>query len=486
MDPQPAAQVFQVRFSAPSVLARLVPQPKQHWKLSGSGEISIEDDQVVLRGQKSREVPIPRADILNVVQEGSVVQCQVNFADRFTVLKVWAADEESAAKLVQALPTRRTAQFDQKVQENSSFNQDLAGLGTRALVTPALLVLNCVVFACTVYAGAGFFDANGALLVQWGTNYGPRTLDGQWWRLFTAMFLHFGVLHLALNMWALWSIGRLTERLYGSAYFIVLYLFSGLCGSFASLYVHPALNSAGASGAIFGVLGGLFAFMVNPKTRIPASIAATHRNSAIVFIAYNLFNGFSHAGIDNAAHLGGLAGGIAMGWLLARPVKFEARQSPMPRLALAMLAGIVVLGVLAWPLVHTSPTVAAERSFRHQFQLSADDEEQANAALLALNGLLSSHKITQTEWGSRIATQIVPRWQAAEDRLSQVALPPGARLAPLHDLSVAYFDQKRMALQLLSEAARDNDGQKVMQATRLSAQSKAKLAQIQTLWRQAD
>jgi rhomboid protease GluP len=83
--------------------------------------------------------------------------------------------------------------------------------------------------------------------------------------------------------------GQLTEKLYGSAYFLVSYFFAGLCGSLSSLYWHPNLNSAGASGAIFGVLGGLIAFMVNPKTRIPASIAAVHRKSAVVFIFYNLF-----------------------------------------------------------------------------------------------------------------------------------------------------------------------------------------------------
>ena len=113
----------------------------------------------------------------------------------------------------------------------------------------------------------------------------------------------------------------------------MLYLFAGLSGSLTSLYWHPNLNSAGASGAIFGVLGGLFAFMVNPKTRIPASVAAVHRKSAVVFILYNLFNGFAHAGIDNAAHIGGLVAGFAMGWMLARPVEIEARQDPLPRLA---------------------------------------------------------------------------------------------------------------------------------------------------------
>jgi rhomboid protease GluP len=177
-------------------------------------------------------------------------------------------------------------------------------------------------------------------------------LKGEWWRLFTAMFLHFGLIHLAFNMWVLWSLGQLTERLFGSAYFLVLYLFSGLCGSLGSLYWHPDVNSAGASGAIFGVMGGLFALMVKPATRIPPSIAVAQRNSALIFIAYNLFNGL-RPGIDNAAHIGGLLGGFAMGWALARPVDVEARQDPLPRLAVAAAIGATVLVALAWPLFHS-------------------------------------------------------------------------------------------------------------------------------------
>jgi rhomboid protease GluP len=92
--------------------------------------------------------------------------------------------------------------------------------------------------------------------------------------------------------------------------------------------------------------------VVNPKTRIPAGIAATHRNSAAIFIAYNLFNGFVNPGIDNAAHIGGLVGGVAMGWSLGRPVNLEARQEPLGRLAIGTLGGAALLLALAWPLFH--------------------------------------------------------------------------------------------------------------------------------------
>lgn len=486
-----AAQVFQVHFSDPSVWARLGVQPQQHWRLAGKGVVSIEDHRIVLRGRRSRlfwvaaktEVQIPRADILNVVRDGSVVQCQVRISGHFVTLRLWSGDERAAEQLVQSLPQQRTADFEERLAQHSSFNSALSGLGTRPLITPALVVVNCAIFAATVYAGAGLIEPNGSVLVQWGTNFGPRTLDGEWWRLFTSMFLHFGLLHVALNMWALWSMGQLTEKLFGSAYFLVLYIFAGLCGSLASLYAHPALNSAGASGAIFGVLAGLFAFMVNPKTRIPASIAAKHRNSAIVFIAYNLFNGFAHAGIDNAAHLGGLAGGFAMGWLLARPVNVEARQDPLPRLAIGTLLGAAIVVALSWPQFHPSPMVAAERTFRHQFQLFAEDESNAVDAQNALGQLQSSHQITPREWGRRITTEIIPKWQVAEDRISPVELPADSRLFPLRAAMVDYLDKKRLSLQLLSDAARYDDAEKLREGTQAFNQSEAKATEIQALIR---
>lgn len=503
MDPQPiplerapasnsAAGTFVVYFSDPSVWARLGAQPQHHWKLAGEGEISFEKDRVVLRGRRPRpfwvaaetEVSIPLTNIVNVIREGSLVHCHVRLSGATKVLRLWSANEQAAEQLVQALPKERTAEFEQQLAEHSSFNTALAARGTRPVITPVMLILNCVIFACTVYAGAGLFQANGPLLIQWGTNYGPRTLDGEWWRLFTAMFLHFGVLHLALNMWALWGMGQLTEKLYGSAYFLVLYVFAGISGSLASLYWHPNLNSAGASGAIFGVLGGLFAFMVNPKTRIPASVAAVHRKSAVVFIFYNLFNGFTHAGIDNAAHIGGLVGGFAMGWVLARPVDIEARQDTLPRLAIGTLLGAVLLIALSWPLFHPNPTVAAERKFRQQFQLFAEEEGKALTAQHALDQLESSNKITHREWGRRVATDVIPKWQAAEDRISATQLPADSRLAPLRAALLEYLDQKRFALDLLSDAARYNDPEKLEWGTQVSNKNNARAEEIKALIRQ--
>ena len=389
-----AASTFNVHFSDPAPSTRFRARTPTRWKLAGRGQLTIDGERVIVSGRRPRvlwtaareEFSFLRTNILNVIREGRIVQFHVRLpSGGERPLRLWAADDQAARQIVERLPGERTAQFEQLLVEKSTFEAALKSLGTRAVVTPALVIVNCLVFAATVASGAGLLQPNGAALVHWGTNYGPYTLDGQWWRLFTSMFLHFGILHLAFNMWALWSLGPLAEKLFGSVYYFVLYLFAGLCGSVASLLWHPYLNSAGASGAIFGVLGGLLAFMVNPAIRIPASISAAQRNSALIFIAYNLLNGFSHTGIDNAAHIGGLLGGFTMGWLLARPVTPEARREPGRRLAGSLLAGTLVLLGMSWTLIHPSPTVAAERQFRHQLLLYVSDEQKAIAPAATSN-----------------------------------------------------------------------------------------------------
>ena len=125
---------------------------------------------------------------------------------------------------------------------------------SRAPVTAALIGINLAVFVAMLANGAGFWHSTNTIQLAWGANFGPATKDGEWWRLATAMFLHFGILHLALNMWALWDGGRLVERLYGMRRFIAIYLISGVVGNLLSLIVRGDYAvSGGASGAIFGV-----------------------------------------------------------------------------------------------------------------------------------------------------------------------------------------------------------------------------------------
>lgn len=117
-------------------------------------------------------------------------------------------------------------------------------------VTVALVGINLFVFAAMLVYGAGLWHSPNDVQLAWGASFGPATKDGEWWRLGTAMFLHFGLVHLAMNMWALWDGGRLVERLYGPLRFVVVYFASGLAGNLLSLIVQgDRAVSGGASGA---------------------------------------------------------------------------------------------------------------------------------------------------------------------------------------------------------------------------------------------
>jgi rhomboid protease GluP len=192
-------------------------------------------------------------------------------------------------------------------------------------VTRGLVAINVVVFLLMCLAGADPLQPGGRVAVAWGSNFGPLTLGGQWWRLLSSVFIHFGLLHLAVNMWSLYQTGALVERLFGSGRFLMLYLLAGLAGSLASLVWNPLVNSAGASGAIFGVIGGLLVFLFDQRQGVPRVIAVDVRKTTLFFVAFNLINGFTHAGIDNAAHLGGLVGGTLAGLMLARSLAERER-----------------------------------------------------------------------------------------------------------------------------------------------------------------
>jgi rhomboid protease GluP len=120
------------------------------------------------------------------------------------------------------------------------------------------------------------------------------------------------------NMGALWQAGQLVERMFGSARFLALYMVAGVCGSVASVLWNPHVNSVGASGAIFGIIGGLLAFIQRPDSGVPGTVVKDLRGSLGGFLLFNIGAGLVYPHTDNAAHLGGLAGGYLAGYLLAR------------------------------------------------------------------------------------------------------------------------------------------------------------------------
>ncbi|MFL6235579.1 MAG: rhomboid family intramembrane serine protease [Thermoanaerobaculia bacterium] len=174
-----------------------------------------------------------------------------------------------------------------------------------------------ILLLIAIAVGFGLQLLYGDQLLERGANYGPAIREGEYWRLVTSMFLHGGWVHLLLNAWALFQLGALFEMLAGSSRTLLVYFATGIAGSLASA-TFTREPSVGASGAIFGLLGALIAFLLRRRG------ALTPQGKSILmqlvgWAVINVFFGFSTPGIDNSAHLGGVAAGLLFGFVLPEP-----------------------------------------------------------------------------------------------------------------------------------------------------------------------
>jgi rhomboid protease GluP len=191
-------------------------------------------------------------------------------------------------------------------------------------VTRAIIGLNVLVYVAMGLSGVSWTEPSVLNAIRWGADFGPLTFSGEWWRQFTSIFVHFGIIHILLNMWCLWNLGVVLEPLMGPVGFSLTYLFSGLAASAASLAWRPWRASAGASGAIFGLAGAFVIFLLLKKLPIAKSLVQKNLKSMGFFIFYNLLFGATNSHIDNSAHLGGLVAGFILGALLPVSAQFSA------------------------------------------------------------------------------------------------------------------------------------------------------------------
>jgi rhomboid protease GluP len=183
-----------------------------------------------------------------------------------------------------------------------------------SVVTITLIAINVLVYVAMVVHGISPTAPNPQDLIPWGANYGPDTLGhGQWWRLFTACFLHFGIVHIGFNMYVLYQVGMTTELIYGRTKYLFIYLLAGVVGNLASVWFHPVGVGAGASGAIFGVYGAFLGFLLIKRAVIAKPVMAQMVRSAAIFLGINLMFGLYSATIDLSAHIGGLISGFVLG-----------------------------------------------------------------------------------------------------------------------------------------------------------------------------
>ena len=204
--------------------------------------------------------------------------------------------------------------------------------GTGALVTKTLVALNVGIYLLELGLG-GTISGTGNEIYREGVLAAPFVDDGDWWRLLTAAFLHYGPLHLAMNMLALWWFGGAVEQVLGRGRYLLLYLVSGLAGSAGALIASPNALTVGASGAIFGILGAAFV-LERQRTYVLGG-------GALSVIVLNIVFTFAVPGISIGGHLGGLAGG-ALGTLALS--QFGRGHAVYGRPGAIGVAGLVAVG----------------------------------------------------------------------------------------------------------------------------------------------
>ena len=219
-------------------------------------------------------------------------------------------------------------------------------------LTAVFIAINVGLFLWQALTGVNISSPSLVDAIHWGADYAPLTFLEEPARLFTSMFFHFGMIHLVLNMWALYIFGSVAEQLFGRIYYLGLYILAGLMGSLLSGFIdiqntfellqHPDAAlfprvSAGASGAVMGIGGALTLLSLLPVLAKQAFIL--DKKTLVMVMAINLMIGFTMSGINNAAHLGGLL----MGAVLAS-IWYIGQRLQRPNLALILGLALGTIG----------------------------------------------------------------------------------------------------------------------------------------------
>lgn len=348
---------------------------------------------------------------------------------------------------------------------NASQPNAIMWLPPTMTVSRIIVIANVAVFGVMVAGGMSFVSPDGRTLLNWGANFGPFTLNGQWWRLVTHMFLHFGVVHIGMNMWILWGLARLVERLVGSVGFGIAYMVSGIAGGIASLAWNPVGISAGASGAVFGTAGALLGFVVLRSDTIPAAVRNQMLKSMATFLILNLVVGMSVPQIDMAAHVGGFIGGIICGLILSQPLTLGILAKRKFRNLITVMAAAVILPLAFFALPKAPIDINSEMQRLSLVENEIYDTFNVDQRLAATGG------IDHVEFADRIESNVLPAWIELREDVESLSTLEYADKGFMEKL-LRYLRSREENWRLLIQGLREQDDSKIQRAYQSSQESK--------------
>jgi rhomboid protease GluP len=372
--------------------------------------------------------------------------------------------------------------MSEQLEQREVFTATLNAVTPRAFVTPAIIGLNVMVFVAMVIAGVDWSAPSIDHLMAWGADYWPATTHGQWWRLLTSAFLHVGLLHLALNMWALSASGVLVERLYGSGFYAAIYLFGAVTSSLTSIWWDPSTVGAGASGAIFAVYGAMLAYLLFQPKSFPPGAAQPLMKSTLGFVAFNVYYGLAHEGISNSAHLGGLTGGLLLGMAVCRPLALPRRaRQAVPRAVAGAVIGLAAVCVGLYYLPKCRYDIVAEQAFLKERQSLGAAEKKAIDAFNSLLEQAQTGKLSDTDFAQQLDTQVIVPWDDMADRLAGIPLSDPSPSKPLRDALMLFYQTRRDASRALGEGLRTGEEHRVEEFKSLQDKADKMIGEIERL-----
>ncbi len=335
-----------------------------------------------------------------------------------------------------------------------SFHEVLEQRLPNVTLTKLLIAINVLVFAAMLLGGAGFWHSPNGIQLSWGANFGPATQDGEWWRLGSAMFLHFGAMHLVLNCYALWDAGQLAERMYGHARFLGIYLISGLGGNLLSLVVQGnSAVSGGASGAIFGIYAAVLVFLWRERAAIHAREFRWLFGAGSAFAVLTVVLGFVIPGIDNAAHIGGFITGLLASIIFSQTI--TARIMPLKYSVGAVLTTILVSIFLFKNIPPPKYRWSDELLLRSQISAFLFQDQAINRSWLEIMHEGKQGKVSFDELAGKIDYSISEPYEQSFEKLSKLPLDPDLPSAMQLENILRYAEKRKEASKALAERLRE-------------------------------
>jgi membrane associated rhomboid family serine protease len=355
-----------------------------------------------------------------------------------------------------------------EIMQARQFQHGMWSTTPKAFVTPLLIGINLAVFVAMAINGLSIVNPTIDGLIRWGADFGPLTTHGQWWRILSSAFVHIGIIHIAMNMYILFSIGNFVERLFGNLGFAVLYLLAGIGGSLVSVAWNPFTVAAGASGAIFGLYGGLLGFLLVQRNTIPGRAVASLTKNAAIFVGFNLLYGAAKTHVDMAAHLGGIATGFLVGCALAQPFS-ATRTSRMVRSLTVLVFGLAISAGCATKI----PVVDdLDAELKRMAVVESSSLKLFNDSI----GKLQAGRLNPAEFDNIVQTQLLPPWNGALQSLRKLRV--SGEQKELVTRLTNYMSLRAEAWSLAAQGVREQDANLIQQANLKQEAAAAGLEQM--------